>query len=104
MERQEAIEGLEGRAARGTADSSGPAFVEMAGTAINITNDFKANLAQLPEVANVESIELKFKDSGEVCGQFSEPWVEHNATRLPACSRAGAKTGGSAGAVQERGR
>ena len=81
---------MKGSSACGTADSRGPEFVEMAGTAINITSDFKANLAQLPEVADVESIELKFKDSGEVCGQFPEPWVERNATPLLACCRAGA--------------
>ena len=43
--------------------------VVMTGIAINISSDFKTNLAQLPEVEDVESIELKFKDTGEVCGQ-----------------------------------
>jgi len=38
--------------------------------AVNISADFKANLAQLPDVDGIESIELKFKDNGEVCGHL----------------------------------
>lgn len=36
--------------------------------AVNISSDFKANLAQLPDVDKVAAIELTYKDTGEPCG------------------------------------
>jgi len=36
--------------------------------AVTISADFKANLAQLPDVDKIEAIELTFKDTGEPCG------------------------------------
>lgn len=57
--------------------------------AVNISADFKANLAQLPDVAGIESIELKFKDSGDVCGA-SDP-VPSPANSPAALTRDGAR-------------
>ena len=36
--------------------------------AVSLSSDFKANLAQLPDVDGIESITLTFKDTGERCG------------------------------------
>ena len=36
--------------------------------AVSLSGDFKANLAQLPDVDGIESITLTFKDTGERCG------------------------------------
>merc|ERR1712216_867515 len=35
--------------------------------AVSLSGDFKANLAQLPDVDGIESITLTFKDTGERC-------------------------------------
>ena len=36
--------------------------------AVSVGGEFKANLAQLPDVDGIESITLTFKDTGERCG------------------------------------
>ena len=37
---------------------------------MNLSIDFKTNLAQLPEVEGISAIELIYKDTGEPCGHF----------------------------------
>lgn len=37
---------------------------------MNLSIDFKTNLAQLPEVEDISAIELIYKDTGEPCGHF----------------------------------
>ena len=52
--------------------------------AVSLSGDFKANLAQLPDVDGIESITLTFKDTGERCGS-----VRPASWRPCMCSRRG---------------
>ena len=52
--------------------------------AVSLSGDFKANLAQLPDVDGIESITLTFKDTGERCG-----FVRPASWRPCMCSRRG---------------
>jgi hypothetical protein len=54
--------------------------------AVNISSDFKANLAQLPDVDKVAAIELTYKDTGEPCG-IANPHKREACRAAESCRR-----------------